>query len=170
MEYFIRLLRPLQHAGILYPAGNLIATDLFHIYRATQISADRRSVGFLSAVLCSVCMLALGYIIYFIRFLFKKKQQIKGRKVRSLNKILIKISGNSFANAMQILSLALVLFAAVMCFSYFTMDGKGSGYFTDEELKGDRYYSDTGINMRDSGIDISVYVNGGVSTFGLSVV
>ena len=125
---------------------------------------------FLSAVLCSVCMFALGYIIYFIRFLFKKKQQIKGRKVRSLNKILVKISGNSFANAMQILSLALVLFAAVMCYSYFTMDGKGSGYFTDEELKGDRYYSDTGINMRDSGIDISVYVNGGVSTFGLSVV
>ena len=124
---------------------------------------------FVSAIVCAVCMFALGYAVYFIRFLGKKKQQRQTERVRPLNRILIKLSGNTFANVMQVLSLALVLFAAVMCYSYYTIDGKGSGYFTDSELNGSAYYSYANVDMRDSGTDICIY-SAGSNTFGLSVI
>ncbi|MGN0634014.1 MAG: FtsX-like permease family protein [Oscillospiraceae bacterium] len=125
---------------------------------------------FISAVLCSVCMFALGYAVYFIRFLGKKKDKRKSGKVRSLSRILLKLSGNTFAGVMQVLSLALVLFAAIMCYSYYTIDGKGGGYFTDSELNGDAYYNYANVNMRDCKTDICIYSAGGGGLFGLSVV
>lgn len=125
---------------------------------------------FISAILCSVCMFALGYVVYFVRYLGKKKQQRKNSKVRSLNSILMKLSGNMAVNIMQVLSLALVLFATIMCYSYYTIDGKGSGYFTDSELNGDAYYSYANVNMRDSETDICIYAAGGGGLFGLAVV
>ncbi|MCM1023459.1 MAG: hypothetical protein NC395_05305 [Prevotella sp.] len=76
---------------------------------------------FASAAVCAACMFALGYAVYFIRFLFGKKQRRQTERVRPLRRILIKLSGSAFANVMQVLSLALVLFAAVMCYSYYTI-------------------------------------------------
>lgn len=125
---------------------------------------------FVSAVLCSVCMFALGYAVYLIRFLGKKKDKCKSDKVRSLSRIMLKLSGNTFAGVMQVLSLALVLFASIMCYSYYTIDGKGCGYFTDSELNGDAYYNYANVNMRDSETDICIYAAGGGGLFGLSVV
>ncbi len=125
---------------------------------------------FVSAVMCSVCMFALGYAVYFIRFLGRRKDKCKSGKVRSLSRIMLKLSGNTFAGIMQVLSLALVLFAAIMCYSYYTIDGKGSGYFTDSELNGDAYYNYANVNMRDSETDICIYAAGGGGLFGLSVV
>lgn len=125
---------------------------------------------FVSATLCSVCMFALGYTVYFIRFLGRKKDKRKSGKVRSLSRIMLKLSGNTFADVMQVLSLALVLFAAITCYSYYTIDGKGSGYFTDSELNGDAYYNYANVNMRDSETDICIYAAGGGGLFGLSVV
>lgn len=125
---------------------------------------------FVSAVLCLVCMFALGYAVYFIRFLCKKKDKRKSGKVRSLSRIMLMLSGNTFAGVMQMLSLALVLFSAIMCYSYYTIDGKGSGYFTDSQLNGDAYYNYANLNMRDSETDICIYADGGGGLFGLSVV
>lgn len=124
---------------------------------------------FVSAVVCAVCMFAIGYAVYFVQFSVKKKQQRRTERVRPLNRILIRLSGNVFTNTMQVLSLALILFAEVMCYSYYTIDGKGSGYFTDSELNGDAYYSYANINMRNSGTDICIYSTGS-NTFGLSII
>lgn len=125
---------------------------------------------FISAILCSVCMFALGYAVYFVHFLGRKKRQRKSSKVRPLTTILIKLSGNTAANIMQVLSLALVLSATIMCYSYYTIDGKGGGYFTDSELNGDAYYNYANVNMRDSETDLCIYATGGGGLFGLSVV
>lgn len=127
---------------------------------------------FISAILCSVCMFALGYAVYFVHFSGRKKRQRKSKssKVRPLSTILIKLSGNTAANIMQVLSLALVLAATIMCYSYYTIDGKGGGYFTDSELNGDAYYNYANVNMRDSETDLCIYATGGGGLFGLSVV
>ena len=125
---------------------------------------------FVSAVICSIYMFAFGYAVYFARFLGKKKQRRKSDKVRSLSGILMKLSGDTAVNIIQIFSLALVLFATIMCYSYYTMDGKGGGYFTDSELNGDAYYNYANVNMRDSETDICIYGAGGGGLFGLAVV
>ena len=160
--------------AVLYELILLIQSGFFglsplHGYTAEWAVIQVTDNPFISAIICAVCMFALGYAVYFARFLFKKKDRRKSGKVRSLRQILRKLSGNAFAKIMQILSLSPVLFAAVMCYSYFTIDGKGGGYFTDSELNGDAYYNCAKVNMRDSKTDICVYTSGN-GCFGLAVV
>lgn len=160
--------------AVLYELILLIQSVFFglsplHGYTAEWAVLQVTDNPFLSAIICAVCMFALGYAVYFARFLFKKKDKHKSGKVRSLRQILRKLSGNAFAKIMQILSLSLVLFAAVACYSYFTMDGKGGGYFTDSELNGDAYYNYAKVNMRDSKTDICIYTSGN-GCFGLAVI
>jgi ABC-type lipoprotein release transport system permease subunit len=113
---------------------------------------------FITAVVSTVLMFFLGYFIYFIRYRFFRVQKKQNRrKARSFGRIKRILFGIPFSNIMQMLSIALILTTTVMCYSYYTQNGKGNGYFTDEEASGKSYYSYANVSMNEDNVDICLY-------------
>lgn len=107
---------------------------------------------------CTVIMFALGYIVYFVQFLLLGKIKFrKQKRVRCYRKIKAKMSGMPFTNFLQMLSLALVFATIIMCYSYFTTDGKGEGYFTEPVLSDESYYNYGHGLMNKNNVDVCIY-------------
>ena len=87
--------------------------------------------------------------------------------MRSFGRIKSVVSGIPFANIMQMLSVALILFAAVMCYAFCSMDGKGKGYFHNDDLDRDTYYTYGQLDMETSDVQYLLYDQGSGITGGV---
>ncbi len=154
---------------ILFVQNKWLGLSALHSYTAEWAVLQVTKNPFVVAILCTVCTFAIGYLLYFLRVRFFSKQRLHRRKkVRSFRKIQSTLSGRPFVKSMQVITLALVLATTSMCYSYYTISGKGDGYFTDDNFKGDLYYSYGGIQMNDNNVDICLY-NTIQNTTGLAV-
>ena len=123
---------------------------------------------FVISVVCATGTFTLGYLLFFYIYLhIKSRRLIRRDRVRSFGRIKSVVSGIPFANIMQMLSVALILFAAVMCYAFCSMDGKGKGYFHNDDLDRDTYYTYGQLDMETSDVDICLYDQGSGITGGV---
>lgn len=120
---------------------------------------------------CSLSAYILGCVVYEIKICTTGNKKVKKcNKVRSFRKIKRKISGDIFTNTMQVALVAFIIFTITMFYSYFTMNGKGVGYFSNPELLGYKYYEYAGINMQEDDVELCIYSDeGGTAAYGLMV-
>lgn len=122
---------------------------------------------FVISVVCATGTFTLGYLLFYIYLHIKSRRLIRRDRVRSFGRIKSVVSGIPFANIMQMLSVALILFAAVMCYAFCSMDGKGKGYFHNDDLDRDTYYTYGQLDMETSDVDICLYDQGSGITGGV---
>lgn len=122
---------------------------------------------FVISVVCATGTFTLGYLLFYIYLHIKSRRLIRRDRVRSFGRIKSVVSGIPFANTMQMLSVALILFAAVMCYAFCSMDGKGKGYFHNDDLDRDTYYTYGQLDMETSDVDICLYDQGSGITGGV---
>ena len=122
---------------------------------------------FVISVVCATGTFTLGYLLFYIYLHIKSRRLIRRYRVRSFGRIKSVVSGIPFANIMQMLSVALILFAAVMCYAFCSMDGKGKGYFHNDDLDRDTYYTYGQLDMETSDVDICLYDQGSGITGGV---
>ncbi len=122
---------------------------------------------FVISVVCATGTVTLGYLLFYIDLHIKSRRLIRRDRVRSFGRIKSVVSGIPFANIMQMLSVALILFAAVMCYAFCSMDGKGKGYFHNDDLDRDTYYTYGQLDMETSDVDICLYDQGSGITGGV---
>lgn len=123
---------------------------------------------FVISVVCATGTFTLGYLLFYIYLHIKSRRRLIRRdRVRSFGRIKSVVSGIPFANIMQMLSVALILFAAVMCYAFCSMDGKGKGYFHNDDLDRDTYYTYGQLDMETSDVDICLYDQGSGITGGV---
>ncbi len=149
---------------VLLIQKRFMGLSLLRGYHAEWAVLQVTNNPFTYSVMCATCMFALGYIIFFgCRWLSKKNIHKFRKKSRSRRRIFACLCGNGFSNRMQLLLMAILLFSIVMCYSYYTMDGKGdSVYFKEEESDYKNYYSYGHLDMKEADVDICIYTTGAI--------
>lgn len=114
---------------------------------------------FVTAVICSAAVLALGYLIYFAgRIKRGAKTPKKNAKPRSFGRLLGRVSGTFFANFTHALLVAAVIFTCTFGYCYSTTNGKGSSpWFRSEEFDGDSFFSVGNLDLREIDADAVIY-------------
>ncbi|MDE7362741.1 MAG: ABC transporter permease [Oscillospiraceae bacterium] len=114
---------------------------------------------FVTAVICSAAVLALGYLIYFASHIKRgAKTPKKNAKPRSLGLLLGRVSGTFFANFTHALLVAAVIFTCTFGYCYSTTNGKGSSrWFRSEEFNGDSFFAVGNLDLREIGADAVIY-------------
>lgn len=173
--YMLGFVSGIITGGILYEIvlffqktfWGLLPLKAYHMEEPVRLVTGK---PYSTALICSLVMFILAYIVYFLKTLLTGKMPGVRRRGRNLlGRVKRLVSGSPFANAMQVTAFSLILLTSVLFYMFFTIKGKGGSYFTNPELTGESYYSYAGINMKDDGVDCCIYNSINIGTpYGLA--
>ena len=145
--------------GVIY----LVKTSFFgekpyNAFTDIGIVYDRTLDPFLYAGLISAAVIAAAYIINILTTNISAKSSHKRKKTRSLSSGFRRAMSQSGITAVQIISLALICFSAVVGYMYFTDNGKEPQmWLTYDNIYED--YKANGFSMEENGIEEYYFSN-----------
>ncbi len=152
---------------IQYSLFDMPALQAFHAeWSVNQVTNN----PFITSIICAAITFLLGYILYFIATRHPRKNHVVRRgHPRRFGRIITTLSGNTLSTICSVISLTLVLTVSVMCYTYYTNDGKGDTdditypFYLDDSSEAS-FYSYGGINMLTENVDICLYTTGTASS------
>lgn len=146
------------YGGIYLVKTSFLGEKPYSAFTDIGIVYDRTLDPFLYAGLISAAVIAAAYIINILTTNISAKSPHKRKKPRSLSSGFRKVMRQSGITAVQIISLTLICFSAVVGYMYYTDNGKEMQmWLTYDNISED--YKANGFSMEENGIEEYYFSN-----------